>query len=79
MNNFHSIAWQDGRVSLLDQGKLPQETIYLEYTTADEVAESIHDMVIRAASLRPSGRSGQSVSAVERVSTSRDMGLLMMK
>ena len=49
MNNFHSIAWQDGRVSMLDQRKLPHETIYNEYTTADQVAEAIHDMVIRGA------------------------------
>ena len=49
MNNFHSIAWQDGRVSMLDQRKLPHETIYNEYTTAEEVAGAIHDMVIRGA------------------------------
>ena len=49
MNNFHSIAWQDGRVSMLDQRKLPHETIYNEYTTAAEVAGAIRDMVIRGA------------------------------
>ncbi|MFN2124366.1 MAG: S-methyl-5-thioribose-1-phosphate isomerase [Candidatus Promineifilaceae bacterium] len=49
MNNFQSIAWHDGRVRMLDQRKLPQETIYNEYTTAAEVAGAIHDMVIRGA------------------------------
>ena len=49
MNNFHSIAWQHGKVSMLDQRKLPHEAIYHEYTTADQVAEAIHDMVIRGA------------------------------
>lgn len=49
MKSFHSIAWQDGRVSMLDQRKLPHETIYNEYTTAEQVAEAIHDMVIRGA------------------------------
>ena len=49
MNNFHSIAWQDGRVSMLDQRKLPHETIYNEYTTAEEVAGAIREMVIRGA------------------------------
>jgi methylthioribose-1-phosphate isomerase len=49
MNKFQSIAWQNGRVRMLDQRKLPQETIYNEYITAEEVAEAIHDMVIRGA------------------------------
>jgi methylthioribose-1-phosphate isomerase len=49
MNNFHSIAWHDGRVSMLDQRELPRETVYLDYTTAEEVAQAIHNMVIRGA------------------------------
>jgi methylthioribose-1-phosphate isomerase len=49
MNNFHSIAWQDGRVSMLDQRLLPHETIYNEYTTAEDVAGAIREMVIRGA------------------------------
>jgi methylthioribose-1-phosphate isomerase len=49
MNIFHSIAWQDGRVSMLDQRVLPHETIYNEYTTAEDVAGAIREMVIRGA------------------------------
>ncbi len=49
MSQFNSISWQDGRVRMLDQRKLPHETVYNEYETAEEVAEAIRDMVIRGA------------------------------
>jgi methylthioribose-1-phosphate isomerase len=49
MKNFQSIAWRNGRVRMLDQRKLPHETVYNEYTTAEEVAGAIRDMVIRGA------------------------------
>ncbi len=46
---FHSIQWQKGVVRMLDQRKLPKETIYNDYTTPEEVAEAIRSMVIRGA------------------------------
>ncbi len=50
MGTFHSIQWLDeGVVRLLDQRKLPHETIYNDYTTAAQVAGAIRDMVIRGA------------------------------
>jgi methylthioribose-1-phosphate isomerase len=50
MNSFHSIQWLDkGVVRMLDQRKLPHETIYNDYTTAEQVAGAIRDMVIRGA------------------------------
>lgn len=50
MNTFRSIAWQDeGIVRMLDQRKLPLETVYNDYTTHSEVAAAIKDMVIRGA------------------------------
>jgi methylthioribose-1-phosphate isomerase len=47
---FHSIEWMDGGVvRMLDQRKLPRETIYNDYTDYREVAQAIRDMVIRGA------------------------------
>ena len=46
---FHSIQWVDGTVRMLDQRKLPQKTVYNDYTTPDEVARAIRSMVIRGA------------------------------
>ncbi|MEM7029441.1 MAG: S-methyl-5-thioribose-1-phosphate isomerase [Chloroflexota bacterium] len=50
MSAFRSIEWVDGGiVRMLDQRKLPHETIYNEYTRYQDVAEAITDMVIRGA------------------------------
>ena len=44
-----TIEWQDGKVVMVDQTLLPNEEIYREYTTAEEVARAIETMVIRGA------------------------------
>ena len=50
MAKFHTIQWQDsGRVSMIDQRKLPHEVIYNEYADPDAVAGAIKEMVIRGA------------------------------
>jgi len=49
MSTFHSIEWKAGVLRLIDQRVLPQETRYLDYTSAAAVAEAIRDMVTRGA------------------------------
>lgn len=49
MSTFHSIEWVDGKLRLIDQRVLPQETKYNNYTTAKDVAEAIRSMVTRGA------------------------------
>ena len=50
MAEFHSIKWMDpGVISMIDQRKLPQETVYNEYQDPADVAGAIKDMVIRGA------------------------------
>ncbi len=50
MTGFKSIEWLDeGVLRLLDQRKLPQETIYNDYRDGRSLAQAIRDMVIRGA------------------------------
>jgi methylthioribose-1-phosphate isomerase len=49
MSAFRSIEWKDGIVRMIDQRKLPHETVYNEYTGYQEVADAIRSMVIRGA------------------------------
>ena len=44
-----TIEWQDGKVVMIDQRRLPLEEAYLEYRDAEGVAEAIETMVIRGA------------------------------
>lgn len=46
---FAAVKWYDGKLVLLDQRKLPQEIIYLEYESASLVAGAIKEMVVRGA------------------------------
>ena len=46
---IRTIEWKDGKVVMMDQRLLPNEEIYREYTTYEEVAKAIEDMVIRGA------------------------------
>jgi methylthioribose-1-phosphate isomerase len=49
LKTYTTIAWESGRVRMLDQRLLPDQTIYNEYTTPGEVADAIQSMVIRGA------------------------------
>ncbi len=44
-----AIRWQDGRLALLDQRRLPHEQVWLDLTTAAATAQAIRDMVVRGA------------------------------
>jgi methylthioribose-1-phosphate isomerase len=46
---FHSIEWQGDTLRLLDQRRLPHETVFIACTTASAVAEAIHTMTVRGA------------------------------
>src|SRR4051794_26229532 len=46
---IQTIEWKNGKVYMVDQRMLPTEEVYREYSTAEEVARAIEDMVIRGA------------------------------
>ncbi|SDW83403.1 methylthioribose-1-phosphate isomerase [Alicyclobacillus hesperidum] len=46
---MRAIRWAQGQVELLDQTKLPHESVWETFTSADEVAAAIRDMKVRGA------------------------------
>ena len=48
---MRTIEWQSGTVLTIDQSKLPNETVFLELKTCEDVAEAIKNMKIRGAPL----------------------------
>ncbi|MFQ3678929.1 MAG: S-methyl-5-thioribose-1-phosphate isomerase, partial [Pseudanabaenaceae cyanobacterium] len=46
---FRSLAWTGHSLRLLDQRRLPHETVYVECRTAEDVAEAIATMTVRGA------------------------------
>ncbi len=47
--DVRSIAWEDGRLILLDQTRLPEETVLEEQQTVEQVRESIRQLKVRGA------------------------------
>jgi methylthioribose-1-phosphate isomerase len=44
-----TIEWQDGKVVMIDQRKLPLQEVYVECTDENQMAEAIEEMIIRGA------------------------------
>jgi len=49
MSSFKTIEWKNNKVIMIDQTKLPNEEVYLECQTYEDVADAINRMVIRGA------------------------------
>ena len=49
MSIFDVAVWKNGRVRMMDQRLLPQQEVYLEFDSAQEVADAIRSMVVRGA------------------------------
>jgi len=47
--SFKTIEWQEGKVRIIDQTKLPFEVSYLDILTPEEMAEAIRSLRIRGA------------------------------
>jgi methylthioribose-1-phosphate isomerase len=48
-SRVETLRFRQGRLELIDQRVLPREFVYLDYGSADEVAEAIRAMVVRGA------------------------------
>lgn len=49
MPDYRPLEWKNDRLIMLDQRRLPLETVYVTLHSAAEVAEAIHNMTIRGA------------------------------
>ena len=49
MAPYCSIEWRDGAVRILDQRRLPHESVYRDFSDYRDLAVAIRDMVIRGA------------------------------
>jgi len=67
-----TVEWHDRKVRLIDQQRLPQEFVVLEYTNYRGVAEAINKMKIRGApAIGAAAAFGLALAVVHSASTSR--------
>lgn len=71
--DVRTVFWQDGQVMMIDQRILPHEFKIVGYTTYQEVAEAIRDMVVRGApALGASAGYGMALAAQQSKAQSLD-------
>jgi len=69
---MRTIEWRDGKVTMIDQQKLPQESVILEYTDFRGVADAIKTMKIRGApAIGAAAAFGLALAAVHSSAASR--------
>ena len=60
-----TIEWRDGAIRVIDQRRLPEELVFLEVRTVDELCAAISDLAIRGApALGVAGAMGVGLAAV---------------
>ncbi len=66
MSRIEPIKFEDGKLLLLDQRKLPFESIYIEIDSVEKVYDAIKDMVVRGApAIGVTAAYGMVISAME--------------
>ncbi len=74
--SVETLRWKGDRLELLDQRRLPEETVYVTCRTAAETADAIRDMVVRGApaigcaaafGIALDAKRGASLTAAEKV------------
>ncbi|MEE8473435.1 MAG: S-methyl-5-thioribose-1-phosphate isomerase [Dehalococcoidia bacterium] len=49
MSSIHPIQWADGSIRIIDQTRLPEDLVYIELKSHQEVVRAIRDMQVRGA------------------------------
>ena len=69
-----TIEWKNNTVVMIDQTRLPNELVFVEYTNYNDVAHAIKNLVIRGApAIGVAGAFGLALAALQSV-TSREIG-----
>lgn len=74
--SLRTVEWKDGRVVMIDQTRLPNELVFVEYGDYNGVADAIRNLIVRGApAIGVSGAFGLALAALQSKAETRD-GLL---
>ena len=72
-SSLRTIEWKNNTVVMIDQTKLPNELIFVEYDDFNQVANAIKTLVIRGApAIGISGAFGLALAALQSHATTKD-------
>jgi len=71
--SLRTLEWKDNKVIMIDQTKLPNELVFVEYSDYNEVANAIKTLVVRGApAIGVSGAFGLALAALQSNSSTKD-------
>jgi len=72
-SSLRTVKWKNNKVVMIDQTKLPNELVFVEYDDYNQVADAIRNMIVRGApAIGVSGAFGLALAALQSIATSKD-------
>ena len=75
MKNYslRTVEWKNNKVVMIDQTKLPNELVFVEYDDFNQVADAIRTLVVRGApAIGVSGAFGLALAVLQSDATTKD-------
>ena len=71
--SLKTVEWKDNKVVMIDQTKLPNQLVFVEYIDYNQVAEAIRTLVVRGApAIGVSGAFGLALAALQSHASTKD-------
>ena len=72
-SSIRTVEWKNNKVIMIDQTKLPNELVFVEYDNYNQVANAIRNLVVRGApAIGVSGAFGLALAALQSDSTTKE-------
>lgn len=72
-SSLRTVEWKDNKVVMIDQTKLPNQLVFVEYDDYNQVADAIKTLVVRGApAIGVSGAFGLALAALQSKATTKD-------
>jgi len=76
-SSLRTVEWKDNKVVMIDQTKLPNELIFVEFNDFNQVADAIRTLVVRGApAIGVSGAFGLALAVLQSKATTKDKLIL---
>jgi len=73
LNSLKTVRWENDKVIMIDQTRLPNELIFVEYDDFNQVADAIRTLVVRGApAIGVSGAFGLALAALQSKASTKD-------
>ena len=72
-SSLRTVEWKDNKVIMIDQTKLPNDLVFVEYTDFNQVADAIRTLVVRGApAIGVSGAFGLALASLQSTAKTKD-------